>query len=89
MQPRGYRIKFQIVDCPGGMPGDIGISVGAENSTAIACDVFLGGGMAAPKVSRVSVDLMRRLSRNLTGLPLLRRIKTISDQFDPAVFIES
>jgi hypothetical protein len=27
MQPRGYRIKFQIVDCPGGMPGDIGISL--------------------------------------------------------------
>ena len=27
MQPRGYRIKFQIVDWPGGMPGDIGISL--------------------------------------------------------------
>jgi hypothetical protein len=25
MQPRGYRLKFQIVDWPGGMPGDIGI----------------------------------------------------------------
>lgn len=27
MQPRGYRIKFQIVDWPSGMPGDIGISL--------------------------------------------------------------
>ena len=27
MQPRGYRIKFQIVDWPGGMPGDIGITL--------------------------------------------------------------
>jgi hypothetical protein len=27
MQSRGYRIKFQIVDWPGGMPGDIGISL--------------------------------------------------------------
>jgi hypothetical protein len=27
MQPRGYRLKFQIVDWPGGMPGDIGISL--------------------------------------------------------------
>jgi hypothetical protein len=27
MQPRGYRIKFQIIDWPGGMPGDIGISL--------------------------------------------------------------
>jgi hypothetical protein len=27
MQPRGYRIKFQIVDWPGGKPGDIGISL--------------------------------------------------------------
>jgi len=27
MQPRGYRIKFQIVDWPGGMPGDVGITL--------------------------------------------------------------
>jgi len=27
LQPRGYRISFQIVDWPGGMPGDIGISL--------------------------------------------------------------
>jgi len=27
LQPRGYRIKFQIVDWPGGLPGDIGVSL--------------------------------------------------------------
>jgi hypothetical protein len=27
LQPLGYRIKYQIVDWPGGMPGDIGISL--------------------------------------------------------------
>jgi hypothetical protein len=27
LQPRGYRIKFQIVDWPNGMPGDIGVSL--------------------------------------------------------------
>jgi len=27
LQPRGYRIKFEIVDWPNGMPGDIGITV--------------------------------------------------------------
>ncbi|HVR56665.1 MAG: hypothetical protein WBE32_14865 [Pseudolabrys sp.] len=27
MQPKGYRIKFQIVDWSGGRPGDIGISL--------------------------------------------------------------
>ena len=27
MQPRGYRIKFQIVDWPDGRPGDIGITL--------------------------------------------------------------
>ena len=27
MQPRGYRVKFQIVDWPNGMPGDIGITL--------------------------------------------------------------
>jgi hypothetical protein len=25
LQPRGYRIKYQIIDFPGGIPGDIGI----------------------------------------------------------------
>jgi hypothetical protein len=27
MQPRGYRLKFEIVDWPGGLPGDIGITL--------------------------------------------------------------
>ena len=27
LQPRGYKIKFQIVDYPGGVPGDIGITL--------------------------------------------------------------
>src|SRR6478672_1927256 len=27
LQPRGYRIKFQIVDWTGGVPGDVGISL--------------------------------------------------------------
>src|SRR4029078_13537588 len=27
LQPKGYRIKFQIVDWSGGRPGDIGISL--------------------------------------------------------------
>jgi len=27
LQPRGYRVKFQIVDWPNGMPGDIGVSL--------------------------------------------------------------
>jgi len=27
LKPRGYKIKFQIVDWPGGMPGDIGITL--------------------------------------------------------------
>jgi hypothetical protein len=27
LQPRGYRVKFQIIDFPGGMPGDIGVSL--------------------------------------------------------------
>jgi hypothetical protein len=27
LQPRGYRIKYQIIDFPGGVPGDIGITV--------------------------------------------------------------
>ncbi|HEX2653512.1 MAG TPA: hypothetical protein VHN11_07670 [Xanthobacteraceae bacterium] len=27
LQPRGYKLKFQIVDFPGGMPGEIGITL--------------------------------------------------------------
>jgi hypothetical protein len=27
LQPRGYRIKFQIVDFSGGVPGDVGITL--------------------------------------------------------------
>jgi len=27
LQPKGYKIKYQIVDFPGGMPGDIAISL--------------------------------------------------------------
>jgi len=27
LQPRGYKIKFQTIDYPGGMPGDIGITL--------------------------------------------------------------
>jgi uncharacterized protein (DUF1778 family) len=27
LQPRGYKIAFQIIDFPGGMPGDIGITL--------------------------------------------------------------
>ena len=27
LRPRGYKLKFQIVDFPGGMPGDGGISL--------------------------------------------------------------
>ena len=27
LRPRGYKLKLQIVDFPGGMPGDIGISL--------------------------------------------------------------
>jgi hypothetical protein len=27
LKPRGYRISYQIVDFPGGMPGDIGITI--------------------------------------------------------------
>src|SRR6186997_1860970 len=27
LKPRGYRIRYQIVDFPGGMPGDIGIFI--------------------------------------------------------------
>jgi hypothetical protein len=27
MQPRGYRLRFEIVDWPGGLPGDIGVTL--------------------------------------------------------------
>lgn len=27
LQPRGYRIRYQIIDFPGGMPGDISITI--------------------------------------------------------------
>ena len=27
LQPRGYRIRYQVVEYPGGMPGDIGIVI--------------------------------------------------------------
>src|SRR5215475_6487974 len=27
LKPRGYRIKYQIIDFPGGVPGDIGVTI--------------------------------------------------------------
>ena len=27
LQPRGYKISYQIIDFPGGMPGDVGITL--------------------------------------------------------------
>lgn len=27
LRPRGYKIKFQIIDWPGGVPGDVGITL--------------------------------------------------------------
>jgi len=27
LRPRGYKIKFQVIDWPGGMPGDIGVTL--------------------------------------------------------------
>ncbi|MET4804016.1 hypothetical protein [Bradyrhizobium sp. LB11.1] len=27
LQPRGYRIAYQVIDFPGGMPGDIGVTI--------------------------------------------------------------
>ena len=30
MKPRGYRLKVQIVDFPGGMPGDVGMTLSWE-----------------------------------------------------------
>ena len=28
LQPRGYRLRHETIDYPGGMPGDIGIFLG-------------------------------------------------------------
>jgi hypothetical protein len=27
LQPRGYKLRYQIIDYPGGMPGDIGVTL--------------------------------------------------------------
>jgi len=27
LKPKGYRIAYQIIDFPGGMPGDIGVTL--------------------------------------------------------------
>jgi len=27
LKPRGYRIAYQIIDFPGGVPGDIGVTI--------------------------------------------------------------
>src|SRR5262245_57251678 len=27
LQPRGYRVRYQVIDFPGGMPGDIGVTI--------------------------------------------------------------
>ena len=31
LKPRGYRIAYQIIDFPGGMPGDIGVTISWED----------------------------------------------------------
>jgi hypothetical protein len=31
LQPRGYRIRYQIVDFPGGVPGDISVTISWED----------------------------------------------------------
>ncbi len=31
LKPRGYRIRYQIVDFPGGVPGDIGIVIASSD----------------------------------------------------------
>lgn len=31
LKPRGYRISYQIIDFPGGMPGDVGITLSWGN----------------------------------------------------------
>src|SRR4051794_5234361 len=30
LKPRGYRIAYQIIDFPGGMPGDVGVTISWE-----------------------------------------------------------
>ena len=30
LQPEGYRIRYEVIDYPGGMPGDIGITLSWE-----------------------------------------------------------
>lgn len=32
LQPRGYRIAYQIIDFPGGMPGDIGVTISWDDN---------------------------------------------------------
>jgi hypothetical protein len=32
LKPRGYRISYQIIDFPGGVPGDIGITISWKTS---------------------------------------------------------
>ena len=34
LKPRGYRIAYQIIDFPGGMPGDIGVTLSWGESRA-------------------------------------------------------
>ena len=31
LKPRGYRIRYQIIDFPGGVPGDISITIGWDD----------------------------------------------------------
>lgn len=31
LKPRGYHIAYQIIDFPGGMPGDIGVTISWED----------------------------------------------------------
>jgi hypothetical protein len=31
LKPRGYRIAYQIIDFPGGMPGDVGVTISWED----------------------------------------------------------
>jgi hypothetical protein len=27
LQPQGYKLRYEVIDFPGGMPGDIGITL--------------------------------------------------------------
>ena len=31
LKPRGYRIRYQVIDFPGGVPGDISITIGWDD----------------------------------------------------------